>query len=104
MKPDEESDSVERLVEVFQGDEWSGGVSSAADIIDMYQVTCRARECAALPLNEAAVQAVRAAIADVTKRWTKSCGNKVLETNLCVRITHRCATAGRTHSQSGRDR
>ena len=69
MEPDGESNSVERLVEVVQADEWSGGCSSAADIIDMYQVTCRARECAALPLDAAAVQAVRAAIADLTQRW-----------------------------------
>ena len=51
-----ESDSVERLVEVFQGDE-------------MYRITCQARECSALPLDEPAVRAVRSAISDLSGRW-----------------------------------
>jgi hypothetical protein len=69
MKPEAQSDSVERLVEVFQGDEWSGGGSSAAEILDMYRVTCSARECPALPLDEDAVQAVRSEIASLSIRW-----------------------------------
>ncbi len=69
MEPESESDSVERLVEVFQGDEWSGGRSSAAEIIEIYAVTCSARGCPALPIDDSAVQAVRAAIADLTTRW-----------------------------------
>src|SRR5271170_5994866 len=32
MARESESDSVERLVEVFQGDEWSGGNSSGSEI------------------------------------------------------------------------
>ena len=64
-----ESDSVERLVEVFQGDEWSGGNSSAGEIIEMYKLTCAARRCPALPIDASAVEAVRAAIADLTDRW-----------------------------------
>jgi hypothetical protein len=69
MAPESESDSVERLVEVFQGDEWSGGSSSAAEIIEIYDVTCRARGCPALLIDDSAVLAVRAAIADLTTRW-----------------------------------
>jgi hypothetical protein len=69
MKSETHSDSVERLVEVFQGDEWSGGTSSAADMIDMYRVTCLARECPALPIDEAAIQAVRSTIASLSARW-----------------------------------
>jgi hypothetical protein len=69
MKPDAVSESVERLVEVFQGDEWSGGTTSAEDMIDMYRVTCQARDCRALPLDEAAVHAVRTAIAELTSSW-----------------------------------
>ena len=69
MKPEAESDSIERLVEVFQGDEWSGGACSAADMIDMYRVTCLARECPALPLDEATVQAVRTMISSLSSRW-----------------------------------
>ena len=69
MKPEALSDSVERLVEVFQGDEWSGGNSSASDIIEMYRVTCDARECHPLPVDEASIEGVRAAIAELTRRW-----------------------------------
>jgi hypothetical protein len=69
MKPEALSDSVERLVEVFQGDEWSGGNSSASDIIEMYRVTCDARECPPLPVDEASIEGVREAIADLTRRW-----------------------------------
>lgn len=69
MKPEAESDAVERLVEVFQGDEWSGGTSSAADMIDMYRVTCEARECPALQVDEAAIEAVRSTLAELTTRW-----------------------------------
>src|SRR5690348_3454953 len=52
MKPQAESDGVERLVEVFQGDAWSGGDSSAVDLLGLYEVTCRARQCP--PLRVAA--------------------------------------------------
>ena len=69
MKAEALSDSVERLVEVFQGNERSGGNSSASDIIEMYSVTCDARECHPLPVDEAAIEGVRAAIAELTRRW-----------------------------------
>jgi hypothetical protein len=69
MKSEAQSDSVERLVEVFQGDAWSGGKSSPADIIDIYRVTCYARQCPILPLNEAAIQAVRQTIAQLSVHW-----------------------------------
>jgi hypothetical protein len=69
MAPELESDSVERLVEVFQGDEWSGGNSSASEIIEIYQLTCTARQCPPLPIDDSAVQAVKATIADLTHRW-----------------------------------
>ncbi|MGO9932798.1 MAG: hypothetical protein ACLPV8_13430 [Steroidobacteraceae bacterium] len=69
MAQESESDSVERLVEVFQGDEWSGGTSSASGIIEIYQLTCAARLCPALPIDDSAVQAIKATIADLTRRW-----------------------------------
>jgi len=69
MKPEALSDSVERLVEVFQGDEWSGGNSNASDIMEMYLVTCDARECHPLPIDAASIEGVRAAIAELTRRW-----------------------------------
>src|SRR5512147_1086201 len=42
MKTDIESDQMERLVEVMQADA-SSGYPPAADMIDMYRVTCEAR-------------------------------------------------------------
>ena len=63
------SDAVERLVEVVQGDGWSGGRSPAADLIDMYRVTCDARACPMLAIDEADIAAVRATIADLSARW-----------------------------------
>lgn len=63
------SDAVERLVEVFQGDEWSGGTTSPPDMIAMYAMTCQARGCPALEIDEEAIVSVRAAIADLTSRW-----------------------------------
>ena len=69
MQGEAQSDAVERLVEVFQGDEWSGGNLSPKDLIEMYGVTCHARSCPMLSVDEAAISEVRAAIADLTRRW-----------------------------------
>ena len=69
MKAEEESDSVERLVEVFQGDAWSNGRTPAAEMIDLYGVTCSARGCPALPVDEKAIESVRETIADLTRQW-----------------------------------
>jgi hypothetical protein len=69
MQPEATSDAVERLVEVFQGDGWSGGTSSAEDMLAMYQVTCHARGCPALTLDTALIETVRGVIADLTSRW-----------------------------------
>jgi hypothetical protein len=69
MAADPLSDSVERLVEVFQGDAWSGGSTTAAAMLHLYAVTCEARACPALPICEVDVDAVRAAIAALTERW-----------------------------------
>jgi hypothetical protein len=69
MPAQSESDGVERLVEVFQGDAWSGGTSAAEDIIELYQVTCRARACAPLPMLPDDVLAVRLRIAELDAEW-----------------------------------
>lgn len=69
MNPEAHSDAVERLVEVFQGDEWSGGASCAEDMIDMYRVTCLARDCPVLPIDANAIDAVRLAITKLSERW-----------------------------------
>ncbi|MBQ0929415.1 hypothetical protein KAK07_19460 [Ideonella sp. 4Y16] len=69
MAAEAESDGVERLVEVIQGDAWSGGQTPATELLAMYQVTCAARQCPMLALDEAAVDAVRACMTDLSARW-----------------------------------
>jgi hypothetical protein len=69
MQADAESDGVERLVEVFQADGWSGWESAPADMLDLYQVTCRARRCAPLALEVDDINAVRQRILELTEQW-----------------------------------
>jgi len=69
MQAEAESDGVERLVEVIQGDAWSGAGSPAQELLELYDVTCRARECPRLPVNAGAIEAVRACFRDLTARW-----------------------------------
>ena len=69
MKGEDQSDAVERLVEVFQGDEWSGGTTAPAEMIDLYRLTCSARSCSMLPVDESAIVEVRALIASLTRDW-----------------------------------
>lgn len=69
MAAEAESDGVERLVEVFQGDGWSGGSSEPAEMIDLYRVTCAARECPMLAIDAATIEAIRTRIAALTAEW-----------------------------------
>lgn len=71
MAAEAQSDGVERLVEVIQGDAWSGGSTPAAEMLAMYRVTCAARQCPTLALDEAAVDAVRACMAELAARWAQ---------------------------------
>ena len=69
MAPDAESDAVERLVEVMQGDAWSGGASTPEAMRDLYRVTCEARACPMLPVSDADLEAIRACMAGLDARW-----------------------------------
>ncbi|WP_422055515.1 hypothetical protein [Sphingomonas sp.] len=69
MEANAESDGVERLVEVFQGDGWSGGTTPPDAMLDLYHVTCDARSCPPLPVDGATIIAIRARIADLTAQW-----------------------------------
>ncbi|GAB2196141.1 hypothetical protein [Sessilibacter sp. MAH4] len=66
---DDESNGVERLVEVFQADGWSGWSSEPATLLDLYQVTCNARRCEPLNLQEHDIEAVRQNILQLTQLW-----------------------------------
>lgn len=61
--------SVERLVEMFQGEGWSGGPMPDADFIALYRVTCEERGDAPLPITGETTAAIRTRIADLTARW-----------------------------------
>lgn len=63
------SDGVERLVEVMQGDAWSGGDTSPADMLDLYRVTCAARNCPMLPVAAAEIAAIRHKISELDAQW-----------------------------------
>ena len=69
MQAEATSDGVERLVEVIQGDAWSGGNSSSRELIELYEITCAARECPTLPLGDAEIDAIRAGIARLDAAW-----------------------------------
>jgi hypothetical protein len=79
MQAEAESDSVERLVEVFQGDEWSGGTSSIAEMIDMYQVTCLARGCPPISIDEEIILTIRSRIASLNAQWQGTPAGQSLE-------------------------
>jgi hypothetical protein len=61
--------SVERLVEMFQGEGWSDMRLAAADFIDLYRTTCDARGDTPLPLTPALLAAIRARLAALTEQW-----------------------------------
>ena len=69
MRGEAESDGVERLVEVIQGDAWSGGASDAATMLDLYRVTCDARACPMLDVDPGDIEAIRARMAELTAQW-----------------------------------
>ena len=68
MKPDIASDQMERLVEVMQADKLSGR-PAAAEMIEMYRVTCEAREVEPYPLAEKDIEAVRTEMNRLGRLW-----------------------------------
>jgi hypothetical protein len=69
MPAEAETDGVERLVEVIQGDAWSGGGSDAADMLDLYRVTCAERACPMLPVHASDIDAIRARFTELSAQW-----------------------------------
>src|SRR5690348_13175995 len=82
MRGEAESDGVERLVEVIQGDAWSGGTSDAAAMLDLYRVTCDARACPMLDIGPDDIEAIRARMAELTTQWGALAAGQSL--NLCL--------------------
>lgn len=71
MQANIESDQMERLVEVMQADAISG-YPSAAEMIDMYRVTCDARGIAPYVVTEADIAALRTEMARLDALWRKT--------------------------------
>jgi hypothetical protein len=71
MAPDIESDQMERLVEVMQADA-NSGFPAPAELIDMYRVTCEARDVAPYPVSEADILAIRAEMARLDRLWKET--------------------------------
>jgi len=77
MAADSESDGVERLVEVFQADVvevfqadgWAGWNTPPQDLLDLYQVTCQARQCAPLTVGLDDLEMVRQKLLQLTQQW-----------------------------------
>ncbi|GAB1406945.1 hypothetical protein MASR1M8_08640 [Thermomonas brevis] len=78
MAPEPESDSVERLVEIFQGDGWSGGRTSPAEMIDLYHVACTERACKPLAVTAMEIDLVRAEIHRLTETWSHTAAGRSL--------------------------
>jgi len=69
MGSEAESDGVERLVEVMQGDAWSGGTTSPEDMLDLYRVTCSARDCPTLPVSVDEILSIRDKLMELDVQW-----------------------------------
>ena len=63
-----EGDQMERLVEVMQADA-NSGYPAPADLIDMYRVTCEAREVEPYSVTETDITAIRAEMKRLDALW-----------------------------------
>lgn len=79
MIAEAESDGIERLVEVIQGDAWSGGSSTPTEMLEMYQVTCRARQCNSLPVTSEDIEDIRGRIRALDQQWKAVAIGQVLD-------------------------
>jgi hypothetical protein len=68
MAPEGVSEAVERLVETMQADSWSGR-PDPAEVIDLFHTTCAARGDVPFALDAAAIEAIRAEIDALARRW-----------------------------------
>jgi hypothetical protein len=77
MAADVTSDQMERLVEVMQADAISG-YPPASDLIDMYRVTCDARDVAPYPVIEADIAVLREEMTRLSQLWTATPAGETL--------------------------
>lgn len=68
MTREDAAEAVERLVETFQAETWSGRVPDE-EFLGLYGLGCEARGHAALPVSAEALAAIRQAMDDLAARW-----------------------------------
>ena len=68
---DRAAQSVERLVEMFQGEGWSQTVLPDDEFIALYATTCEDRGDTPLPITAVLLGAIRARIATVSVQWAE---------------------------------
>jgi hypothetical protein len=66
----DDEEAIERLVEVFQAEMWSGRVS-VADLLATYRHACEARGHAAFIVTGEAVDAIRTRLDQLTDAWSR---------------------------------
>jgi len=69
MAPDMESDQMERLVEVMQADA-NSNYPLPADLIDMYRVTCDARNVEPYDVGEEDIARIRSEMRQLEHLWS----------------------------------
>ena len=87
---DRTAQSVERLVEMFQGEGWSQTALPDDEFVALYGVTCAERGDTPLPVTPALIAAIRARIADLSAQWAAVPvgGHMVLELALAQSALH----------------
>ena len=68
MAVDVLAESIERLVEVMQGEAWSGAAATD-EVLTLYTLACDAWGHAAAPVSADQVDQIRQEIAALTERW-----------------------------------
>ena len=77
MVSDATAESIERLVEVMQGEAWSGEVATG-EVLTLYAVACESWGHAASPVTADQVDLIRAEMASLTERWNATPVNGVM--------------------------
>ncbi len=75
---DEDSEAIERLVEAFQAEMWSGRVP-AADLVATYEHACEARGHIVATVSHADVDAIRDRLDELSRLWSAVAVNEALK-------------------------
>jgi hypothetical protein len=63
-----EAEAIERLVETMQADAW-GAPGTAAELLDLYRLTCEARGHASIPVEPGSIDAIKDEITRLQLAW-----------------------------------